>query len=277
MTRSTPPTGLPFRKMHGAGNDFVIIDARDGGDPITPALAQALGDRNRGVGFDQLAVMRPSQEGDITLDFWNADGSRAGACGNATRCVAHLLMAETGQMDAVIRTKRGLLHAKRMEGAIWVNMGQPQLDWAEVPLRAQMETLHLDLPGAPSAVGMGNPHCIHFVADAEAVDLPGQGAMIEHHPLFPQRTNVEFASLLGTDRLRLRVWERGAGVTLACGSGACATVVAAHRRGLTGPRIELVMDGGTLIADWRADGVWLSGPVAHVFDGVLAPGFGAHP
>jgi len=271
------PTGLPFRKMHGAGNDFVIIDARTGADPITPALARALGDRNRGVGFDQLAVMHPAADADITLDFWNSDGSRAGACGNATRCVAHLLMAETGRSEALIRTRRGLLRAQRVGGAIWVNMGAPELDWRAVPLSAEMETLQLDLPGAPTAVGMGNPHCVHFVADAEAVDLATKGATIEHHPLFPERTNVEFASPLGTDRLRLRVWERGAGITLACGSGACAAAVAAYRRGLSGRRVELVMDGGTLIADWRDDGVWLTGPVAHVFEAVLAPDFGDQP
>jgi len=273
MSRA-PLSGLPFRKMHGAGNDFVIIDARLGDDPVTPALARALGDRNRGVGFDQLAVLRPAQDAQITLEFWNSDGSRAGACGNATRCVAHMLMAETGQDHAVIRTTRGLLQAERRAGAIWVNMGAPQLDWDQVPLAQAVATLHLPLPDDPAAVGMGNPHMVHLVGDAEAVELRSLGATLEHHPLFPERTNVEFASLLGPDRLRLRVWERGAGITLACGSGACATAVAAHLRGLTGRQVELVMDGGTLSADWRDDGVWLSGPVAHVFDATLAPGFG---
>jgi diaminopimelate epimerase len=274
MTSATK-LGLPFRKMHGAGNDFVIIDARTGADPVTPALARALGDRNRGVGFDQLAVLRPADDADITLEFWNSDGSRAGACGNATRCVAHLLMAETGTDMALIRTARGLLTAERVDGAIWVNMGAPQLDWAEVPLASAMDPMCLPLPGTPAAVGMGNPHCIHFIPDALAVDLATRGAELEHDPLFPARTNVEFASLLNADQLRMRVWERGAGITLACGSGACATAVAAHLRGLTERRVDLVMDGGTLIADWRDDGVWLSGPVAHVFDGRLAPGFGA--
>ena len=274
MSRAPLP-GLPFRKMHGAGNDFVIIDARKGDDPLTPALARAIGDRNRGVGFDQLAVLRPAQDADITLDFWNSDGSRAGACGNATRCVAHVLMAESGQDHVTIRTQRGLLQATRRAGAIWVNMGAPQLDWADVPLAQAMDVLHLPLADDPAAIGMGNPHMVHLVAQAEEVDLRNRGAALEHHPLFPERTNVEFASLLGPDRLRLRVWERGAGVTLACGSGACATAVAAHLRGLTGRRVDLVMDGGTLSADWREDGVWLSGPVAHVFDATLAPGFGA--
>ena len=152
-------------------------------------------------------------------------------------------------------------------------MGAPQLMWGEVPLASAVDTLHLPLAGDPAAVGMGNPHCVHFVADAEAVDLGGLGPAIEHNALFPQRTNVEFAALLGIDHLRMRVWERGAGITLACGSGACATAVAAHLRGLTGRKVRLDMDGGVLTVDWRADGVWLTGPVAHVFDGLLSADF----
>lgn len=262
---------MPFVKMHGAGNDFVVIDARRGADPLTPALARRIGDRNRGVGFDQLAVLRPADDADLTLEFWNHDGSRAGACGNATRCVAWRVMRETGRDRLSIRTERGLLQAVQVDGAVWVNMGAPLLDWDGVPLARAMDTAALPLPGGPAAVGMGNPHCIHFVPDAQAVDLPARGPVVEHDPLFPQRTNVEFASLLGPDRLRLRVWERGTGVTLACGSGACATAVAAHRAGLTGRRVDLVMDGGTLTADWRADGVWLTGPVAEVFTATLTP------
>jgi diaminopimelate epimerase len=152
-------------------------------------------------------------------------------------------------------------------------MGPPQLDWREIPLVRAVDPLHLPLPGDPVAVGMGNPHCVFFVADADAVDPAASGPGIEHDPLFPQRTNVEFASLIAPDRLRMRVWERGTGVTLACGSGACATAVAAHLRGLTGRRVTLDLDGGTLEVDWREDGVWLSGPTAHVFDGRLPPGW----
>jgi diaminopimelate epimerase len=264
------PSGLPFVKMHGAGNDFVVIDRRAGGAPVTPDLARAIGDRHQGVGFDQLAEIVPGEGADIGLVFWNADGSTAGACGNATRCVAQRVMAETGAERLAIRTARGLLLAERRGGQLWVNMGLPVLDWAGIPLARAAGPLHLPLPGDPVAVGMGNPHCVHFVPDAEAVDLAALGPRVEQDPLFPERTNVEFASLSGPDRLRLRVWERGTGITLACGSGACATAVAAHLRGLTGRQVALVCDGGLLEVDWRDDGVWLTGPVATVFNGVWA-------
>jgi len=271
MTRMDTPQGLAFIKMHGAGNDFVVIDSRGRGVVTTPALARALGDRNRGVGFDQLAEIRDAEGADIALDFWNSDGSRAGACGNATRCVADLVMQGPG---LTIRTERGLLRAERLEdGRVSVNMGPPQLNWREVPLAQETDLLHLPLPGDPAAVGMGNPHCVFFVPDARAVDLPALGPQLEHDPLFPQRTNVEYVSLTGSDHLRMRVWERGAGITLACGSGACAAAVAAHLRGLTGRRVALDLDGGRLEVDWREDGVWLTGPVARVFDGRLSPAF----
>jgi diaminopimelate epimerase len=274
MTTPRAISGLPFMKMHGLGNDFVVIDSRGRGALTTAALARALGDRNRGVGFDQLAEIRDAADADIALDFWNSDGSRAGACGNATRCVADHVMQATGQDNVSIKTARGILRARRRaDGQVSVNMGQPQLDWAGVPLARPTDTLHLPLPGAPVAVGMGNPHCVLFVADADAADVAGLGALLEHDPLFPEGTNVEFAALTAPDRLRMRVWERGAGITLACGSGACATAVAAHRRGLTGRRVLLDLDGGSLEIDWRDDGVWMTGPTAHVFDGRLTPAF----
>ncbi|PRD37866.1 UNVERIFIED_CONTAM: dapF [Trichonephila clavipes] len=268
------PHGLPFMKMHGAGNDFVVIDSRGRGAVVTAALARAVGDRNRGVGFDQLAEIRDSAEADFALDFWNSDGSRAGACGNATRCVSDYMMGQLARDAVELVTQRGRLLARRLpDGRVSVNMGHPQRDWQEIPLAAPQETARLPLPGTPVAVGMGNPHCVFFVADAEAVDLPAEGPVYEHHALFPERTNVEFASLLGPDRLRMRVWERGAGITLACGSGACATAVAAAERGLTGRKVEIVVDGGMLEIDWRDDGVWMAGPVARVFDGFLRPDF----
>ncbi len=268
------PNGLGFIKMHGAGNDFVIIDSRGREAVVTPALARALGDRNRGVGFDQLAEIRTAEGADFALDFWNSDGSRAGACGNATRCVSDLVMRETGRDAVTLITARGGLSAvRRADGLVSVNMGAPQLDWAEVPLAHAVDMLHLPIAGDPVAVGMGNPHCVFFVPDAEAVDLPTRGRAVEHDALYPQRTNVEFAALTGPDQVRMRVWERGAGITLACGSGACATAVAAHLRGLTGRRVTLQLDGGVLEVDWREDGVWMTGPVARVFDGVLSPAF----
>ncbi len=274
MSNAVPHSGLSFMKMHGAGNDFVVIDSRGRAAVVTANLARALGDRNRGVGFDQLAEIRTSNHADFALDFWNTDGSRAGACGNATRCVADFVMRGAG-VDAVnLVTARGQLSARRLsDGRVSVNMGAPQLDWAEVPLSHAVETLHLPLAGDPVAVGMGNPHCVFFVADAGAVDVATRGPTVENDMLFPQRTNVEFASVLGSDHLRMRVWERGTGVTLACGSGACATAVAAHLRGLTGRKVQLSLDGGVLEIDWLDDGVWLSGPVQHVFDGVLSADF----
>ena len=265
---------LAFVKMHGAGNDFVVIDSRGrAGGVVTPALARAIGDRHRGVGFDQLAELRVSDAADLDLDFWNADGSRAGACGNATRCVAAKVMAETGRERLRIRTARGVLHAQLHGAQVWVNMGAPILDWQSVPVARDVDLMHLPLTGDPVAVGMGNPHCIHFVADAETALVAERGSEVEHDPLFPEATNVEFASILAPDHLRLRVWERGTGITLACGSGACATAVAAHLRGLTGRHVRITADGGLLEVDWREDGVWLTGPVAHVFDGTFSPDF----
>lgn len=266
-------------KMHGLGNDFVVLDARAVAcaDPdaakaaITPALAMALADRQRGVGFDQLALIEDGA-GDAHLTFYNADGSTSAACGNATRCIARHLFTQTGQTRLTLTTDRGTLLACDLgQGVTSVNMGAPQLDWHEIPLAQAMDTLELPIEGAPTATGMGNPHCTFFVEDAEAVDLAAFGPRIEHHPLYPERTNVQVASLVGTDHLRMRVWERGVGVTLASGSSSCATAVAAARRGLTGRRVRIDLDGGRLDIDWREDGVWMTGGTAHVFDGVLTP------
>ncbi len=278
MKDSAAPTGLPFMKMHGAGNDFVVIEQRGRGrtakSVMTPGLARAIGDRNRGVGFDQLAEITDADGADFGLVFWNSDGTQAEACGNATRCVADHVMRGLGVDRVSLTTVRGNLSAERAAGdRVWVNMGQPQLAWAQVPLAREVDHLHLPLAGDPVAVGMGNPHCVHFVADATAVDLASLGPFVENDPLFPQRTNVEYVSMIGPGQLRMRVWERGTGITLACGSGACATAVAAHLRGFTGPRVVLNVDGGALEVDWRDDGVWLTGPVARVFDGVLSANY----
>lgn len=266
-------SGLAFLKMHGLGNDFVVIDARGRADPMTPALARAIGDRRRGVGFDQLAVMLDDDEADARVVFWNADGGWAGACGNASRCLARLLTEESGRDRATLRTERGLLPARRVGDLFEVDMGAPRLDWRAIPLSHEMATETLDLPGAPGAVSMGNPHCVFFVDDAEAAPVATRGPEVEHHAWFPERANVGFAQIVSPERIRLRVWERGAGETLACGSGACAALVAAHRRGLTGRRAEIVVNGGSMTVEWTDDGVLMTGPATLVQSGVLAPEF----
>ncbi|WP_244512569.1 diaminopimelate epimerase [Roseovarius nanhaiticus] len=267
-------TGLPFMKMHGLGNDFVVVDARARGLAMTPALAMGIADRHRGIGFDQLAVIAASGEADAHLTFWNSDGTTAGACGNATRCIARYLMDEDGADALTLTTERGALEAHDAGGGLTsVNMGAPQLNWREIPLAEEMDTLELPIEGGPVATGMGNPHCSFFVENAEAIPLDKFGPRYEHHPLFPQRTNVQVASIIGPDHLRMRVWERGVGLTLASGSSSCAVAVAAARRGLTGRSVRIDLDGGTLMIDWREDGVWMTGPTMHVASGTLTPAF----
>jgi diaminopimelate epimerase len=274
MAQTDSYPGLPFLKMHGLGNDFVVLDVRGDARVVTPALARALGDRHRGVGFDQLAVVETGTDTDLALTFWNADGSTAGACGNATRCIARREMELTGRHRITLRTERGVLEALDAgNGRTSVNMGQPVMSWQGIPLKGACDTLNLPIEGAPVATGMGNPHCTFFVDDADAVDLETLGAKFEHHPLFPERTNVQFAHVIGPDHLRMRVWERGVGVTLASGSSSCAVAVAAARRGLTGRKVRLTLDGGEIAVDWRDDGVWMTGPTTHVFSGELTPAF----
>ena len=274
MVETPRDAPLVFQKMHGLGNDFVVIDARTAGAEVTPTLARALGDRHRGVGFDQLAVISADDTADLHLTFYNPDGSRAGACGNATRCIADAEMAARGRDSLTLRTERGVLAARRTrDGLTSVNMGAPFLDWQDIPLSEATDTLHLPIDGDPVATGMGNPHCTFFVDDVSAIDLATFGASIETHPLFPERTNVQVAQITGPDRIRMRVWERGTGITLASGSSSCAVTVAAARRGLTGRAVTLDLDGGTIFIDWRDDGVWMTGPTAHVFTGTLTPAF----
>ena len=269
-------------KMHGLGNDFVVIDARRKGAELSAGLVAAIADRHRGVGFDQLAVIAAADSvadgaadgADARLVFHNADGSPSATCGNATRCIARHLMDETGRSEITLATERGRLVAcDAGNGLTSVNMGQPILDWARIPLAEDVDLLHLPIEGDPVATGMGNPHCTFFVAEAEAVDLARFGPAHEHHPLFPERTNVQVVHVAGPDRLRMRVWERGTGVTLASGSSSCAVAVAAARRGLTGRAVTVILDGGEIGIDWREDGVWMTGPTAHVFDGVFTARF----
>ncbi|MEX2201599.1 MAG: diaminopimelate epimerase [Dongiaceae bacterium] len=293
---------LPFTKAHGLGNDFVILDARQNGRVPDAAEAARIADRRRGVGFDQLIVIaHPSAKGpsangsrgnasasggtspdaagfaDARLIILNADGSEAEACGNGTRCAAWLLMQESGRDRLLLETAAGLLDAELLvDGRVAVDMGAVKLDWREIPLAKPMDTLHLDFSQGPLAdpvaVNIGNPHCVFFVPDAEAIDIEALGPAIERHPLFPTRTNVEVATVLSSDRIRMRVWERGVGVTLACGSGACATLVAAARRKLTGRHATVVVDGGELEIEWLKDGhVRMTGPVAISYTGTLDP------
>ena len=261
--------GLPFMKMHGLGNDFVVIDLRAGGDLPDAGLVTRIADRHRGVGFDQLAVIGSDDESDARLTFFNADGTLSAACGNATRCIARWLMDETGAQNLRLRTDHAVLLAEDAGGGLTrVNMGAPVLDWQAIPLAQEVDTLHLPVPGDPVATGMGNPHMTFFVPDAAAVDLASFGPEHEHHPLYPQRTNVEVVQILSRDEILLRIWERGTGPTLASGSCSCAAAVAAARRGLTDRRVKVNVPGGQLEIDWRDDGVWMTAATAYVFDGV---------
>lgn len=270
----------PFIKMHGLGNDFVVLDARRAPLPLDDERARRIADRRLGVGCDQLLILEPPGNGraQAFLRIRNNEGFEAGACGNGTRCAAALLMAESGREEVAIETVAGLLLAERAPATtdgleqVTVDMGRPGLDWAAVPLAREMDTLHLGLSRGPlsdpAAVSMGVPHVTYFVEDAEAVEIETLGPPLEHDALFPERANIGVASPIGADRLRLRVWERGAGLTLACGTGACAAAVNAIRRGLTGRRVALELDGGALTVEWREDGhVMMTGPVATSFEG----------
>ena len=266
------PTALPFMKMHGLGNDFVVIDLRAGGQSPAAGLIMRIADRNRGIGFDQLATIEADEQADLRLRFWNTDGSVSAACGNATRCIARHVMDETGHDRLSLRTDHGILQAEDAgAGLTRVNMGHPVLDWRRIPLAQDVDIDHLPIPGDPAATGMGNPHMTFFVEDAAAVDLVQFGSEHEHHSLYPERSNVEIAQVLSPDEILLRIWERGTGPTLASGSCSCAAAVAAARRGLTGRRVKVNVPGGVLHIDWREDGVWMEGATAHVFSGVLTP------
>jgi diaminopimelate epimerase len=260
---------LPFLKMHGAGNDFIVIDARTHPPALTPALIAALSDRHTGIGCDQFITLElPRDTGDVFMRIHNADGTESGTCGNATRCVAVLVAGETGRANVTVETRAGLLPATVMKGLVRVDMGPARTGWDEIPLAHQADTLRLPIQGAPAAASMGNPHATFFVANIAAEPIGTLGPELEHHPLFPHGANIGFAQILAPDRVRLRVWERGAGLTRACGSGACAAVVNAVRRGLTQRRVTTVLDGGTLEIEWREDGhVLMTGPAVTAFAG----------
>jgi diaminopimelate epimerase len=258
--------------MHAHGDDFVVVDARGRGDPITPETAKALGNRSRGIGFNQLAVMTDCHDAAARLVFWNPDGTMLGACGSATRGVAAILMRETRSDRVLLRTERGLLACARNGAAgITVDMGPPSLDWRDIPLAAPCDTLHLPLAGDPAACSMGNPHCTFFFDDLGGVEPRALGPAIEIHPLFPERTNVHFVQVLDKSSIRLRIWERGGGVPAGSGSCSCAAAVAAIRRGLTGNTVRVMCDGGDVVVEWDGhSGVKLTGEVQAVYSGELS-------
>jgi diaminopimelate epimerase len=268
----------PFIKMHGCGNDFVVFDERAAPLGLTPHRAAAIANRRMGVGCDQLITIEPLPHGaaaDVFMRIRNPDGGEVGACGNATRCVARLLYAETGRREQVIATVAGNLPAVMLDdGRFRVDMGRARLAWQEIPLNAPADTRHLDLAEGPvsdpAAASMGNPHATFFVDDLRTVPIRVIGPKLEAARIFPQRANIGFAQVLSPERIRLRVWERGAGQTLACGSAACAAVVNAARRGLTGRRAIVEFARGELEIEWRADShVLMTGPAVTTFRGTI--------
>lgn len=272
----------PFLKMHGLGNDFVVLDARTAALDLTPERRRTIADRRLGVGCDQLIVLEPptEREADVFMRIYNPDGGEAQACGNATRCVASVVMDERKTDQVTVQTVAGLLESQKTGvgsnglPVISVDMGLARLDWREIPVAQACDTNHMPVGVGPlqDPVGtnMGNPHATFFVDDAAAIPLAELGPKLEHDRFFPERANIGVAQVLGEGRLRLRVWERGAGITLACGSGACAAVVAASRRGLVPRKADVVLEGGTLAIEWlRDDHVLMTGGIAVAFKGEL--------
>ena len=274
-------TDIAFIKMHGLGNDFVIIDARQNSCALSPEGVQAIADRQNGIGCDQVILLESPQskthlrDADVLMHIFNVDGSRAYACGNATRCVANIIMLENTQTNVKIAIGDAILTAEKLSnGLIAVDMGCPKFDWRDIPLSSEQNTLNFNIKNSPfqnvAAVNMGNPHCVIFVDDADAVELDKIGPTLECHELFPERVNIGIAQIKNAGLLRLRVWERGSGITQACGSGACAAAVSAHRRDLTGRKVIVELDGGNLTIDWHTDNrVMMTGPTATSFKGTF--------
>ena len=273
---------IGFRKMNGLGNDFVVLDARPRALGLKPDAVRAIADRKEGIGCDQIIALEPSRKADVFMRIWNADGGEVGACGNAARCVAGLVAAERGQSKVSIETESGVLGAVVNEdGSVTIDMGAPRFGWDEIPLaepfhdtrRIELQLGPIDDPvlHTPSVVNVGNPHCLFFVDDVEAHDLKRFGPMLEHHPLFPERANISLVQVLGPEAIKVRTWERGAGLTRACGTAACAAAVAAARRELAGRKIKVTLPGGDLLIEWReSDGhILTTGPYALDFEGML--------
>jgi len=268
---------IPFLKMHGLGNDFVVLDCRRSAVPISPTGVRALAERRTGIGCDQLILLEPPRHpaAEVLMRIRNSDGSEAEACGNATRCVADLLFRENGDSHIRIETMAGLLEAEALaDGRISVDMGPVHTGWRDIPLARPADTDHVELSLGPLedavCTNLGNPHATFFVDVVEAIDLAALGPTLEHHSLFPERANIGVAEIRGRNHIRLRVWERGAGMTRACGSGACAALVAAHRRDLADRRARVELDGGSLDIAWREDGhVIMMGPATLSFEGTV--------
>jgi len=278
----TDTASIPFRKMNGLGNDFVVLDARSRPLKLAGDDARRIGDRKTGIGCDQIIVMEPSKKADLFMRIFNADGSEVSACGNATRCIALLAAEESGRPEVSIETTAGLLKAK-VEAAdnITIDMGRPRFAWNDIPLAEPFEDTTgielqigpIDAPvlHTPSVVNVGNPHAIFWVADAHGYDLGRFGPLLENHPIFPERANISLAEVTSPASLRLRTWERGAGLTRACGTAACAAAVAAARKGLTGREVAVELPGGTLFITWAEnDHILMRGPAELEFEGVLA-------
>ena len=269
----------PFIKMHGLGNDFVVLDARLRDIRLDDRQAAAISARHTGIGCDQLIVIEKPRDksAEAFLRIRNADGGEVEACGNAARCLGYMLMRETGRNAVTLETAAGLIEARDAgKDRVAVDMGKPRWSWRDIPLARDCDTDHLPLSLGPlsdaAATSMGNPHATFFVKDVMAVDLADLGPALEHDPLFPKRANIGVAQVLSPAKIRLRVWERGAGLTPACGTGACAALVAANRRGLAARQAEIVADGGSLSVEWRADDhVLMTGPVAVSFTGAIDP------
>jgi len=280
----TEASHLHFRKMNGLGNDFVVFDARKNPIAMDEAKARAIADRKTGIGCDQLIVLEPSRKADVTMRIWNNEGGEVESCGNATRCIADLLFDEKKTTRATIDTKGGFLVAEKGgDKLVTVDMGAPRFDWKDIPLSEKFhDTRYIDLSvgpadapliHSPSVVNVGNPHCIFWVKDLDVVDLAKVGPMLEHHPLFPQRANITLARVDSKDHVVIKVWERGVGLTLACGTAACAVMAAGYRLKRLAPKATITLPGGDLFMEIReSDGhVIMTGPVAYEFEGDLPP------
>jgi diaminopimelate epimerase len=273
------PGTIPFLKMNGLGNDFVVLDARTRALKIGADEARRLADRSTGIGFDQLIVLEPSRKADVFMRILNADGSEVAACGNATRCVAWRLAEETGRPKVKVETSAGVLAADvETADRITIDMGEPRFRWEDIPLaepfhdtRAiELQIGPIDSPvlHTPSVVNVGNPHAIFWVEDVNAYDLPRFGPLLENHPLFPERANISLAHVTGPGALTLRTWERGAGLTKACGTAACAAAVAAARAGFVGRDVTVTLPGGNLFISWTdANRILMTGPAELEFTG----------